>query len=539
MPLARDVVRAVAADHGVCLRPVAMRRIDTTTGETTIVPVPCGATLASRCASCADRNRRLRMQQCREGWHLDREPELVADPPDADQKSLAGYRADLDTAHTNAVAAGDTGDAADVVREIGEVDAVLADHGVRGSIVPSDAVKPRRVRSTRRRQDAPNLPRRRVEPRTVGRVYTAPDGQAWRPSIFLTLTLPSYGRVRSDGAPVDPDRYDYQRAARDCLHFAALVDRFWQNLRRCVGWDVQYFAVVEPQRRLAPHLHAAIRGTIPRAVLRQVAAATYHQVWWPAALNRAPVYDPSRPPLWDPDQAAYVDPDTRATLTTWDDALDQADTDGPGAQADAEPVHVARFGDQVDARGVVAGTPDADRRIGYLAKYLTKTAGDCHTPTTDAQAAHLDRLADALRWEPCSPRCPNWLLHGVQPRDARPGQSPGRCPGRAHRRDTLGLPGRRVLVSRKWTAKTLTDHRADRRDHVLGVLAAAGQPVDTDADRQRWAWEKPRPSDPDTPPAAALLLRAVAERARWQRQYRHAQDLAAGHPSSATDARAA
>jgi hypothetical protein len=103
--------------------------------------------------------------------------------------------------------------------------------------------------------------------------------------MFLTLTCDSYGRVNADGTPVDPDSYDYRRAARDAIHFPKLVDRFWQNLRRAVGWDVQYFACLEPQRRLAPHLHAAFRGTIPRALLRQVAAATYHQVWWPATLS--------------------------------------------------------------------------------------------------------------------------------------------------------------------------------------------------------------------------------------------------------------
>ena len=85
--------------------------------------------------------------------------------------------------------------------------------------------------------------------------------------------------VGEDGAPADPDTYDYQRAARDALHFAALFDRFIQNLRRFTGYDLQYFAAIEPQRRLAPHVHLAIRGTISRHELREVLAATYHQVW--------------------------------------------------------------------------------------------------------------------------------------------------------------------------------------------------------------------------------------------------------------------
>jgi hypothetical protein len=73
------------------------------------------------------------------------------------------------------------------------------------------------------------------------------------------------------------------------------------------------------------------------------------------------------------------------------------------------------------------------------------------------------RLAEALRYEPCSPRCANWLRYGIQPKNARPGLVPGACKGKAHRREYLGYPGRRVLVSRKWSGKTLADHRADRK----------------------------------------------------------------------------
>jgi len=57
------------------------------------------------------------------------------------------------------------------------------------------------------------------------------------------------GRVRDDGTPADPSAYDYQGAAHDAIHFAALFDRLIQNLRRYLGYDVQYFA--------APHVHVA------------------------------------------------------------------------------------------------------------------------------------------------------------------------------------------------------------------------------------------------------------------------------------------
>ena len=64
---------------------------------------------------------------------------------------------------------------------------------------------------------------------------------------------------------------------------------------------------------------------------------------------------------------------------------------------------MARFGPKFDAQGVLAGSKDAEKCIGYLTKYLTKQVGDCQTPETDAQRAHAGRLTEALRYEPCSP----------------------------------------------------------------------------------------------------------------------------------------
>jgi len=68
MPLARDVVKDLAIEHGACLRPVQLRRTDLATGQTEPVLVPCGHTLASVCPSCAERAKNLRATQCREGW---------------------------------------------------------------------------------------------------------------------------------------------------------------------------------------------------------------------------------------------------------------------------------------------------------------------------------------------------------------------------------------------------------------------------------------------------------------------------------------
>ena len=239
--------------------------------------VPCGHTLASVCPSCAERARSLRAAQCREGWHLEDEPDITPDPATGDQQWWVEQRAEAQQHRDTAAAAG--ADTTDFDALLTELDEEITKAGIRGKVAPARPA--RRHRSTRRRQDAPDLPRRKVAPRTVGKSYTAPDGKTFRPSLFVTLTCPSYGRVGQDGAPADPGAYDYDRAARDALAFAALFDRFIQNLRRYLGYEVQYFAAVEPQRRLAPHIHIAIRGTVSRAEIRRVLAATYHQVWWP------------------------------------------------------------------------------------------------------------------------------------------------------------------------------------------------------------------------------------------------------------------
>jgi hypothetical protein len=58
----------------------------------------------------------------------------------------------------------------------------------------------------------------------------------------------------------------------------------------------------------------------------------------------------------------------------------------------------------------------------------------------------------------------------LRPKDAREGLRPGACKGKSHRADNLGYAGRRVLVSRKWSGKTLADHRGDRKAWLLDML---------------------------------------------------------------------
>jgi hypothetical protein len=258
LPLSADVAQVLAEQHGVCVRPIATRRIDTTTtGRIDIIPVPCGSIRDDHCRPCADKARRLRMVQCRQGWHLDTEPIIERATPIPAQQELMAARADLFAADAQCKANRDDVSCEQIVDSVADLDAKLRASGIRGRLTPLDPPAESIKRSTRRRQDAPDLPRRRVERRTVGQVFAG----RYRPSTFLTLTLDSYGRVDNDGAAIDPDQYDYRRAVRDAIHFPALLDRFWQNTRRCVGWEVQYFGTVEPQKRGAPHFHAALRGT--------------------------------------------------------------------------------------------------------------------------------------------------------------------------------------------------------------------------------------------------------------------------------------
>jgi hypothetical protein len=385
MPVALHVAEDVAIQHGVCIRPITQRVTDTYTGEVTLVDVPCGATLESKCPPCAQRAKRLRMHQCRAGWHADTDPIPDEDPANDPQRDLVAVRADVTSARDELLDLGDVDSAEAAAETLELLDTELAELGVRGRL--------------------------------------------------------------------EPDRWP----------------------------------------------------------------ATNHPLY--TGDTQLPIWDEDAPT--EADCGGYLDPASGAYLPTWDQALDDLDELG-----DVEPQHVVRFGAQADIKGLISGTPDADRRIGYLAKYLTKDIAHCHQDTDGdlAVAGHTDRLVEALRYEPCSPTCANWLRYGIQPKNARPGMTPGACKAKAHKREHLGYGGRRVLVSRKWSGKTLTDHRHERRAFVLALLgidpttqaATAG-----DKTSDRYVWEPINPSE--APPLATRLLHAITQRQTWIAAYESAR----------------
>lgn len=160
-----------------------------------------------------------------------------------------------------------------------------------------------------------------------------------------------------------------------------------------------------------------------------------------------------------------------------------------------------------------------------------------------AYEAHIDRLHAEVLYLPCSEACANWLRYGIQPKDAGPGLIPGTCPSKAHDRENLGLGGRRVQVSRAWSGKTLSEHRADRATVVREVLKEAGIEA-PDADRiaadvlssdglPRFVWEDIPVADRDY---VHVVMGAVREAQRWRREYEQAKHQVGAARASPTQA---
>ena len=116
--------------------------------------VPCGATLARVCPSCAERAKNLRAAQCREGWHLEDEPDIEPAPATEDQKFWVEKRAEAQQLRDQVAATGQ--DTADLDGLLTELDEEITKAGMRGKAAPDRPA--RRHRSTRRRQDTPTCP---------------------------------------------------------------------------------------------------------------------------------------------------------------------------------------------------------------------------------------------------------------------------------------------------------------------------------------------------------------------------------------------
>jgi hypothetical protein len=98
LPLAVHALRDLAIKHGVCIRPIVLRRTDLATGVTEVIDLPCGATREDKCPSCATRAKRLRQVQIREGWHRTGKPNPGPQPATPEQEALIVLRAHFEVA---------------------------------------------------------------------------------------------------------------------------------------------------------------------------------------------------------------------------------------------------------------------------------------------------------------------------------------------------------------------------------------------------------------------------------------------------------
>ena len=274
---------------------------------------------------------------------------------------------------------------------------------------------------------------------------------------------PATGGSRDDGAPADPGRLRLpaggpRRAAlrgavRPVRPEPAPLPRFLPAILR--GHRAATAAPhVHPLRDAGARCPAQTCGGCSRRPITRCGGRTPPLVRFDGD-TAAGLGSSQRPPIWTPGyrgsppvpgMTRWIPSATRMSRCTW-----------PGS------------GTGSDAQAVLAGSKDAARCISYLTKYLTKQWPSFH-PTAGAkqQQSHIDQLTEALRYEPCSPRCANWLRYSIQPKNARPGLHPGACKGKSHRREHLGYAGRRVLVSRKWSGKTLADHRSEPQELAPG-----------------------------------------------------------------------
>jgi hypothetical protein len=60
--------------------------------------------------------------------------------------------------------------------------------------------------------------------------------------------------------------------------------------------------------------------------------------------------------VWDTRVKGFTNPDTATPMPTWNEACAEL----------AEPAHVVHFGAQVHVKGILGGTEEAGRHVGYL-----------------------------------------------------------------------------------------------------------------------------------------------------------------------------
>ncbi len=270
----------------------------------------------------------------------------------------------------------------------------------------------------------------------MGRTYTAPDGTEHRPSMWLTLTLDSYGPVHAvrtskngKAMPCLCRRIPHRRrpAARHPGRPGRLrlpPRRVGRRALRPAARPV--LAEPAPRRRLERPVRRLRRAAAPPGAARALRDPGHHPAGDAANGSRPPPTTrcggrrptrrsttPDRPPVWDDEDGRLGRPGHRASRCPPGPTRSTPST----TTRTPNPRTWCGSGRRSRPRASTPARSDVDRTIGYITKYVTKDAADCHQVTTDPQRAHLDRLWHELRVTPCSDRCANWLLYGIAPEE--------------------------------------------------------------------------------------------------------------------------
>lgn len=202
-----------------------------------------------------------------------------------------------------------------------------------------------------------------------------------RPTVFVTLTAPSFGPVHSRpghrpcacrawhreadprlGAAVDPDSYDYEAAVLWNNHAGALWADFTRRLRRALAhaggltvreatevMKVSYAKVAEYQWRGQVHFHAAVRID-------------------------GPTGPGSRPPAWA--SVETLTEAVRAAATATEVETERADRSGL----------ILRWGGQLDVQTIATGPSDRSGPARSAETAGTDRAGSAETAPGSAGA---------------------------------------------------------------------------------------------------------------------------------------------------------
>ena len=475
MPLAREVVRDLAVEHGACIRPIQLRRTNLDTGAVDQVLVPCGHTLARVCPSCADRAKTLRAAQCREGWHLEDEPDTTPDPATDDQKWWITLRAEAQQHRDQAAAAGQ--DTADFDELIAELDAEITTAGLRGKAAPGQAraaapldpppsgrpgpappqgQPPHRGQDLHRagRQDLPPVPVRHAD---VPVVRAGRRGRSTRrPGSPMSMTGPPATPCTSPRCSTGSSRTCAATSATTC-NTSPPSNPSGGSPRT----STSPCAAPSPGPSSAaswPPPTTRSGGPTPAPSNTVTAASCRSGTSTPAATS-------TRPPGKSSPAGTRPSTSSATSPTTWPGSGFR-----PGRPRRIQgrwPVH--RLPDQVPDQAGRRLPPGRHRRSnGRMRPGWPRRC--------DTSRAH--RGARTGSGTASSPRTPG------------PAWSPAAARARPTTPDHLGHAGRRVLASRKWSGKTLADHRADRKEWLLETLGLSA------TDPARYSWE---PVAPDRP----------------------------------------